>query len=293
MGSKVSSLCWLRVIGSDLTAGTQFFAECHGFLPIAPFCIHQLEGAEPRQGDSFSQERPQADLASDDHHAQCQFDTLQTLVRPFFFRNVKSDEMSIFYRSDTRDPNLNIFVNGFTKRDVTMLNPQLRAMGTASDNATTIAPDVHPHSAVCFTRDFYAAPIFPVGDLNCDSWVYVLDLELSDVLNTQKVQFMLVEQTGANNAAVGQETLWPMFGQERCCNQIPNTAIVGALRVSRNFAGTFAQGGSFTCSQYIANPHYTGGQQAAVGGAMNSFIPNTYDTPTQAQGLVRNDPTAL
>ncbi|HSW06479.1 hypothetical protein [Aquabacterium sp.] len=199
----------------------------------------------------------------------------------------------IFYRSDTRSPdaNENLFTNGFTKRDVTQVNPTLRNMGTTSVG-TDRAPDVEPSSAVCFTSDFFGAPIFPVANLNIPSWVYVLDLDVATVMNTQATQFNLVQNSGANTLAGGAEALWPMFGQERCVNSIAHTDIVGALRVARAFLGTFAQGGTFVCSAYRPNPHYNGGQAVAVAASMNHFIDGrAHSTPTQAGGLVRNTRT--
>jgi len=196
----------------------------------------------------------------------------------------------IFYRSDTRSPdtNENLFRHGFTKRDVTQLNPKLRNMGTTATGVQK-APDVDPHSAVCFTKDFFAAPIFPVGDLNVPSWVYVLDVDVANVMNTQKTQFELINNLGVNRHATGQAALWPMFGQERCVNSIANTDIVSAVRVARMFAGTFSQGGSFICSVYKPNPNYTGAEAASVQAAIAHFIDGrTHETPTQAQGLVQN-----
>jgi len=197
----------------------------------------------------------------------------------------------IFYRSDTRDPDsgADLFTNGFDKRDANFAAPQLRDL---SGVGPLIAPDVDPHSAVCFTRDFLAAPIFPVSDLNCPSWVYVLDLDVDDVLNTQATQFNLMQASGRNTGGNGAGALWPMFGQERCCDAIANTDIVGALRVSRAFLGGFAQGGSFVCSVYRANPNYAGGQAASVRAVMESYIDgSSHNTPTQAQGLVQSTQT--
>jgi hypothetical protein len=199
----------------------------------------------------------------------------------------------IFYRSDTRSPdnNENLFINGFTKRDVTQVNPTLRNMGTTSVG-TLRAPDVDPSSAVCFTSDFFAAPIFPVAALNVPSWVYVLDLDVATVMNTQATQYSLVQNSGANTLAGGSEALWPMFGMERCANSIANTDIVGALRVARAFLGSFAQGGTFVCSVYRPNPNYNGGQAAPVAATMNGFINGrAHSTPTLAMGLVRSTRT--
>ena len=83
-----------------------------------------------------------------------------------------------------------IFDNGFTKRNSGYQDPVLRFPGGRHDRS----PDIIPSSAVCFTRDFKAAPLFPVSDLVTDSWVYVMYLDVGhgQVYNSQQVQWEYV-----------------------------------------------------------------------------------------------------
>lgn len=193
----------------------------------------------------------------------------------------------VFYRSDTRQPygTDHIFTNGFSKRDPNYAAPMLRQIAGPNN-----APDIEPYSAVCVTRYFEAAPLFPVGDLLTQSWVYVLDLDTSVMTNTQLVQWNYVQQVGqgANPMA-----LWPMFGQERAVDSISPNDIVGAVQVSRRFNGTDVFGGGrFLCMAYYANPGYAGpgttGTMAA--NLINPLITagQWIDMPAQAQGIVQS-----
>ena len=198
----------------------------------------------------------------------------------------------MFYRSDTRHP-LDLphalFTNGFDKRDPNALDPVVRfPMGQGN------APDIVPTSAVCFTRDFMAAPIFPVGDLGANSWVYVLDVDATQVYNTQKVQY---DYASSNNLMANQDqaqatgTLWPMFGQERAANHIAAGDIVGAVEVSRHFPGAFAQGGTFDCLIFLPNENYTGpdGTLKSVQTVMNGYVRGgPLTTPSMGEGVVHS-----
>lgn len=200
----------------------------------------------------------------------------------------------IFYRSDTRDPldeTDGLFHQGFNKREATFFDPSVRF--PAGEDA---APDIIPASAVCFTKDFYAAPLFPVGDLTCASWVYVLNLKTDAIYNTQAVQY---EYARTNTLLAGKSTadatdvLWPMFGQERAINAIAAGDIVGAVRVSRNFfdTGNVFGGGTFTCEMYLPNPHFTGGDGITkkVQDAMNHFVRGgALSMPTMSTGVVKS-----
>ncbi len=108
---------------------------------------------------------------------------------------------------------------------------------------------------------------------------------VANALNTQKIQYKLIEKNGGNQSGTGSaEALWPMFGRERCANQIRNTDIVGALGVKRSFLEGFAQGWAFICEQYKQNPHYNGNQADA---SMTHYFNNhSYATPTKTEGLV-------
>lgn len=193
----------------------------------------------------------------------------------------------VFYRSDTRDPQGTdqLFANGFSKRNSKYTAPILRLVAGPKK-----APDIIPESAVCVTRYFEAAPLFPVGDLKTDSWVYVLDLDTDTMTNTQQSQWsyvQLVDQGGVASA------LWPMFGQERAVDSIAAGDIVGAVYVSRKFnSDNVFNGGSFLPTKYLANPGYTGpGTTAKLAADLIGPLVKDkkwIDMPTQAQGIVKS-----
>lgn len=191
----------------------------------------------------------------------------------------------IFYRSDTREPNNpdNMFANGFHKRDPNFANPGLRfPMGPNQ------APDVVPESAVCVTRHFEAAPLFPVSDLLTPTWVYVLDLDTDSMMNTQQSQYNYVSMVGQLGVL---QSLWPMFGQERAVNSVAPVDIIGAVRVFRHFNGDDVfNGGTFLPTAYIANPGYLGVHAAVVANLVTALVNQgaPIPMPTQAQGIVQS-----
>lgn len=202
-----------------------------------------------------------------------------------------------FYRSDTRHPTNapgNIFANGFTKRNAAYQDPVLRfPLGPDA------SPDIVPQSAVCFTRDFKAAPLFPVSDLLTNSWVYVIHMDTDAVYNSQQVQWEYIDGRGLLNGAPAQDAhmiLWTMFGQERAANEVPATSIVGAVEVSRHFPqGDVFSGGAFRCLQYLANPNYvetTPNFANQVATVMNLYVNdvNPETMPSQADGYVPSIP---
>lgn len=200
----------------------------------------------------------------------------------------------IFYRSDTRSPAApdSMFTNGFKKRDNSP-KPELRWVADwANTDVKQNAPDIVPESAVCFTKDFMAAPLFPVGDLKTDSWVYVLDLDTQGMTNTQQSQYEYVQSIGRLGVA---HALWPMFGQERAVNSVAPGDIVGAVHVKRKFNAQAIldedvfNGGSFLPDEYRANPGYLGKSAVAVANAMNGFVSKKkwIQMPTMAQGIVK------
>ncbi len=202
-----------------------------------------------------------------------------------------------FFRSDTRHP-VNapdeMFKNGFTKRDAAILNPQLRFPG-----GDTESPDIVPTSAVCFTRDFLAAPLFPVRDLTIDSWVFAVDLDVSAVYNTQEVQWEHVTKhklLAGKSDAEAAEVLWTMFGQERATNEIEAKDIIGAVSVRRNFAPSMSiwNGGRFTCVEYKANPGYAGSVELAnkTRSTMQDFVDKSsaLTMPSRDKGIIASKP---
>ncbi|MHB8285811.1 MAG: hypothetical protein ACYDD1_14195 [Caulobacteraceae bacterium] len=193
----------------------------------------------------------------------------------------------VFFRSDTRTPYGpdQMFANGFAKRDATILTPQLRHVA-----GPTNAPDIEPASAVCVTRYFEAAPLFPVGNLMTNSWVYLLDLDTSLMTNTQLLQWNYVQSIGQGGNA---QALWPMFGQERAMDGIGSGDIIGAVEVQRQFpANNVFAGGNFKPLIYTANPFYDGpGTTATMAANLIAPLINAaqwISMPAQAQGIVQS-----
>lgn len=211
--------------------------------------------------------------------------------------------LGVFYRSDTRPPlqsewdsddeQWEIFIDGFDKRSPKKYKqPKLRLVAGKEN-----APDVVPDSAVCFTRDFQSAPLFPVGDLQTDSWVYVLEVDATKIFNTQGKQWDYVKDD-LHGLSKKQATtkLWPMFGQERALNRVAAQQIVGAVKVKRKFnSNDVFNGGRFKCLKYISNPHFSGTKQVAklatdmIGAFVSSgeYLP----MPTCASGIVKSTMT--
>jgi hypothetical protein len=95
-----------------------------------------------------------------------------------------------------------------------------------------------------------------VSDLTTNSWVYVLDLDVKDIVNTQQRQYEYVVSIGRTSS---KNAMWPMFGQERCVNSIRGRYIIGAVLVRRRFNGADVfNGGDFKPGNYVANPGYLG-----------------------------------
>ena len=211
--------------------------------------------------------------------------------------------LGVFYRSDTRPPlksewlnsgeTWEMFVDGFDKRSPsTYTNPNLRWVAGIQN-----APDVTPESAVCFTRDFQAAPLFPVGDLVTDSWVYVFEVDATQIFNTQCKQWDYVKNDlGGLSGKQALTKLWPMFGQERALNSVSANQVVGAVKVSRKFnSNDVFNGGTFKCLKYVANPGFTGTSKVAsmasdmIGKLVNAG--KALPMPTCASGIVKSTKT--
>lgn len=211
--------------------------------------------------------------------------------------------LGVFYRSDTRPPlksewtasddQWEMFNDGFDKRKpFKYTNPKLRWVA-GTDNA----PDVKPESAVCFTRDFQSAPLFPVSDLATDSWVYVLEVDATQIFNTQCKQWDYVkDDLKGLTQSEATTKLWPMFGQERALNSIAAKNIVGAVKVKRKFnQDNVFNGGRFKCLKYLSNPNFTGNSKTAslaaelIGKFVSSgeYLP----MPTCASGIVKSTGT--
>ncbi len=211
--------------------------------------------------------------------------------------------LGVFYRSDTRPPlktestdpgeKWEIFNQGFDKRDPDKyLSPQLRLIAGPDS-----APDVVPASAVCFTRDFQSAPLFPVSDLTTDSWVYVLEVDAALVYNTQCKQWDYVKDDLSGLTQLqATAKLWPMFGQERAMDSVPAKNIVSAVKVERVFnQNNVFNGGRFKCLKYLSNPNFSGTDKVSTTASqmIGAFIRDKeyLPMPTKASGIVKSTKT--
>lgn len=186
----------------------------------------------------------------------------------------------VFYRSDTRPPRKDLveswrhdkdwelFKQGFDSRD-----PKMKIKQRFGDNNKKKTFDIDPNSAVCVTRHFEAAPLFPVSNKNCDSFVYIVELEASKLYNTQEKQWdyainhlydninPLYGFKGMKESTVMNERLWPMFGQERATKKIEPGEIAGCILVERfNSINPNDFTDRFKCLEWIPNEDFTGSE---------------------------------
>jgi len=209
----------------------------------------------------------------------------------------------VFYRGDRRRPyDDGIFEKGFQKRDwfskkVTPSQPpEFRPMGAGK------AEDVKTATAVCVTKDFFAAPLFPVRMTQLLTWIYFLDLDVDKMFNTQQYQREYVAQLvgdGHISGAQVKKALWPMYGQERAVDKIKSEEIIGTVHVERKFNGDgVLQGGVFRCLLYVPNANYGQLMGPATAREVASIIATyindkTWLTiPSQSQGIVASNATS-
>lgn len=135
----------------------------------------------------------------------------------------------IYYRGDTRDPAV-IFPAGFDKR-YPMCPIQFRTVefpGTAGD--------VNPPTAVCLTRRFEIAPLFPIGN-NDPRYIYAIYIDDSEIFETRDIQIQQAKTeienvmlTGVARENVNELDIgWPLFGYECATDRVPNHTIIGAV----------------------------------------------------------------
>jgi hypothetical protein len=195
----------------------------------------------------------------------------------------------IFFRGDTRHPTEapgKLFKRGFKKRDPTAAKPELYYFPSRQK-----APDLVAESAVCVSRDFFASASFPVDDLQTDSWIYVLDLDTTNMFNKMQYQYEYVVSHAIDSNA---DALWPMFGQERAVDAVAPEEIVAAILVNRKFNGNHVfTGGMFRPREYRANSHSGGPRSTAslVAGQFQGMIGTGEDKwitmPMKSSGIVK------
>lgn len=188
-----------------------------------------------------------------------------------------------FYRSDLRAPD-DIFVNGFQKRNTSYASAHVRYLG-----GPDMAPDITPQSAVCFSRHFEAAALFPVSNLTSDSHIYAFAIDVMTVFNTQSTQW---NHAVSRNFSEPSANLWPMFGQERAANSIPADKIIGAVHIKRIPNGTkWIHGMNFIPYKVSMNSRFKGSLDF-----VNNFIEltgeilnTTIRCPTMSDGYVKSE----
>lgn len=219
----------------------------------------------------------------------------------------------VFYRSDTRPPRDDLidewdrhkdgwemFKVGFDPRDA-----NVKITKRFKPEAPNKTFDLEPNSAVCVTRHFEAASLFPVEPNNCRSYVYIVELEASKLYNTQEKQWDYAYHHQydpsypfkgfkyKSEEAVNDTHLWPMFGQERATQRIAPGEIAGCIHVDRN-AGTgrdkFCD--RFQCMKWIPNPDFTGseGVTKLIGELVVPLVQKKdwIKTPKQVQGFAKS-----
>ncbi len=135
---------------------------------------------------------------------------------------------NIYYRGDDREPG-QIFKNGFQKRALTSNITYRPFVGKAGD--------IDPDSAVCVTRWFETAPLFPFSNEN-PRYIYALYLDDSVVFDTRERQ---IQETGAEIqklmlSGVAHKDVkaldigWPLYAHEYATDAVPSKDIIGAVR---------------------------------------------------------------
>jgi hypothetical protein len=191
----------------------------------------------------------------------------------------------MFFRSDTRPP-ITRFFAGFRPRDGSSTGPTYRYPYGAE-----AAPDVEPTSTISVTRDFMAAARFPVQTATSGTWIYVLDLPVSQVFNVQDFQYRHVVdyQRVVSDGPADRNAYWAMHAQERAVQQIARTAIVGAVRIERRL-GNNAQD-EFRPVEVVMNPLYSGNAttRSMVRRTFRDMINNNtwLAVPTRSSGIVQ------
>jgi hypothetical protein len=179
-----------------------------------------------------------------------------------------------------------LFKRGFKKRDPTAPKPELYYFPNKQK-----APDLVAESAVCVSRDFFASAIFPVEDLQTDSWIYIFDIDTTNMFNTMHYQYEYVVSHAIDS---NSDALWPMFGQERAVDAIQPEDVVAAIHINRKFHGkSVFGGGHFRPRQYLANALYGGPSTTAtlVADQFKSLIGDGEDKwivmPMKSSGIVK------
>ncbi len=144
---------------------------------------------------------------------------------------------TLFFRSDTRIPK-KIFKSGFTslnpKQGITYRkNPSVDdGMGLSKLGA---AGDIDPPSAVCLTRRFDVAPLFPFQKMG-KRFIYALAMNDSQIFDTR--EFQIKDTDAYLQEAIKQgipldqaraKIGWPLFAHEYATEKVPFTNIVGAV----------------------------------------------------------------
>jgi hypothetical protein len=191
---------------------------------------------------------------------------------------------NIFFRSDTRRPATRFLV-GFRPRDGSSAGPTYRY-----PYGEEAAPDVEPPSTISVTRDFMAAALFPFQTTS-DTWIYVLDLPVSQIFNVQDFQYRHIVdyQRLVSGGSADRDAYWAMYAQERAVQRIAGTAIVCAIRIERR-RGNNAQN-EFRPVELAMNPLYAGGSttRSMVRRMFRDMINDNawLAVPTRSSGIVQ------
>ena len=165
------------------------------------------------------------------------------------------------FRGDHRAPD-EIFRAGFSARDMLAeiryrpFREEVFGPGRPS-LFDMMAGDLDPDSGVSFSARVLAAALFPprMDETEpgvSDTWVYAIVVDRG-VFNTALLQAQQALdglrnwQTMMGRAvddAAARCTFWPLYAQEMATRRVPNTHVVGALRVTRSWNGGTYKGGA-------------------------------------------------
>jgi len=170
------------------------------------------------------------------------------------------------FRGDNRKPQV-IFISGFQSQDPEMkitprlYRPEITGTSRSLRPELDLMPgDIDPVSAVTFSARFTAAAMFPLRTdddepQTSDTYVYGLVVD-GGLYNTHQQQALkgldALRQWGTMTGrdlddAAARICFWPLYAQEMATKRVPNTHIVGGVKVTRRWKGSnYTSGANFT-----------------------------------------------
>lgn len=140
----------------------------------------------------------------------------------------------MFFRGDDRPPD-EIFNDGFKKRNENVKQPRIKQNKTKDGKA--MCPDIESETAVCLSRSFGAAALYPFTRKKSVSFIYVVDLNSNDMFNTQGFQFdYLLKKLGDDITAQNAiDRAFNLGDREWAVNAVHYSRIIGCFAIVRKF----------------------------------------------------------